>query len=84
MTQSQFVDALTNDIDGTAETGSSAIVEALTSKKGAAANEEGEADQPDAATAAPKTSAASALEEMQEKLRGDLATLVEEKEQEIQ
>ena len=40
MKQSQFVDALTNDIDGTAAAGSSAVLEALTAKKGAA-NEEG-------------------------------------------
>ena len=46
MKQSQFVDALTNDIDGTAGAGSSVVLEALTAKKGATAgasmDEEGE------------------------------------------
>ena len=37
MKQSQFVDALTNDIDGTAGAGSSVALEALTAKKGASA-----------------------------------------------
>lgn len=87
MTQSQFVDALTNDIDGTAGPGTSAVVEALTSKKGTESTTEGAsgANNPSQATAAtPKNPAASAFEEMQEKLRADLATLVEEKEAEIQ
>ena len=95
MKQSQFVDALTNDIDGTAGAGSSAVLEALTAKKGATA-EEGEDGEvateegsaADGEAAAAKSSAAkaatSAFEEMQEKLRGDLAALVEEKEVEIQ
>ena len=37
MKQSQFVDALTSDIDGTTA-GSSAVLEALTAKKGATAS----------------------------------------------
>ena len=37
MKQSQFVDALTNDIDGTAGVGSSVALEALTAKKGTSA-----------------------------------------------
>jgi len=41
MKSSQFVDALTNDIDGK-DTGSSAIIEAMTAKKVAAAPKTGE------------------------------------------
>ena len=91
MKSSQFVDALTNDIDGT-NTGSSAILEALTAKKNAAAKTgsddeaakdgdgSGDTKAEAAATAPPKTAASaatSAFDEMQEKLRADLATLVE-------
>ena len=109
MKSSQFVDALTNDIDGK-DTGSSAMIEALTANKGAAPktsgdrnddsfgsdNEEGDNEDGTAGasktkapkTDAPKTGAAaaglSAFDEMQEKLRADLTTLVEEKEAEIQ
>lgn len=104
MKSSQFVDALTNDIDGK-DTGSSAMIEALTANKGAAPKTSGdrnddsfgsdneEGDNKDGTAGAPKTDAPktgaaaaglSAFDEMQEKLRADLTTLVEEKEAEIQ
>ena len=41
MKSSQFVDALTNDIDGK-DTGSSAMIEALTANKGAAPKTSGD------------------------------------------
>ena len=86
MKSSNFVDALTNDIEGNnVTTGPSAILEATdTSRKGT--THSGEAgDKPEGMkeNAAKQTSVISAIDEMQERLRADLTKLVEEKESEI-
>lgn len=82
--QSQFVDALTNDIEG----GAAASVEAPTTALGAESQDKdaGDVDLPTQkqASAAPSNTGASAFDEMQEKLQGDLETLVKDKEAEIQ
>jgi len=86
MKSSNFVDALTNDIEGNnATTGPSVIVEA-TDKSSKGTTHSGEAgDKPEGMNenAAKQTSVVSAIDEMQERLRADLTKLVEEKESEI-
>ena len=88
MKSSNFVDALTNDIEGNVfTTGPSTILETIThaTHKGTTPNDgEGVKSEAVKENAAKQTSVASAIDEMQERVRADLAKLVEEKEAEIQ
>ena len=96
MKSSQFVDALTNDIEGTpgASTTVNPVITAEATKPkaasatGAVAGDDEEGDDATASQAAPAQAAAatavtSVMDEMQEKQQADLAALVEEKEAEI-
>ena len=86
MKSSNFVDALTNDIEGNnVITGPSAILEATdTSRKGTTpSGESGDKPEGIKENTAKQTSVVSAIDEMQERLRADLTKLVEEKESEI-
>ena len=71
MKQSQFVDALTNDIEGGAGAGPLNLVTDEVTKKGTTDGEGDQAtgDESGKTETKPQASAASAIDEMQEKLR---------------